>query len=1494
MMVTVFRIDGKDFLANMRKIITAASAYLIVFVAFLFPESTAVAQPKANFTQYSTESGLSHDGVLCITQDKEGFMWFGTWDGINRFDGHVFTSYKSLPGDSSNLKNNKIRTIIEDKAGYLWVKTYDNLVYRFDKKREKFLSVPGDRKEFKNIIIDRIVPVSTGDTWLLTANQGLVCAVDVKSLAAPRIYKYGANMPGDFKIAGNTINFLFEDSAGHVWVGTSSGLTCLNKKNGRYYQRSRFKGGTDFFRQDLSFTCFAQYNGLIYFGTSSGDLVTFDTRKGVFSTIPLSPNTNFNAILRARDGMLYISSTTKGLLIVHPENYQISYASLPGMNSFYSLFEDSSGQIWIEPQKSGIIKYDPRSRSFKLFTQKKDANITSPNKNYGLFEDVNGVLWAGFKGGGFGYYNPEKDEIEYFYNEPGSSKQRFSNIVTAFYPDRTGILWLSSIDGGLNKIIFPENNFKHNLLVNDIQNKSENEVRTLFEDSKGRMWIGTKAGRLYVFKNGVRENGIFSGISGSEIGSVYSITEGRDGTMWFGTKGKGLIMARPLNKERSRYSLTRYLSDPGNKYSLSSNMVYSVLEDRKGRIWVGTLGGGLNLLSKSGSEVRFRNSNNSFKQYPASCNVIRHLQQGPNGRIWIATTDGLVLFHPDQGNSDTYKFSKYSKIPGDRSSLGNNDVQYIHRDKRGQMWVGTFGGGLNKVISASGKPLKFRVFTRNEGLPNDIILSIVDDNNGNLWLATENGLSQFNRLTETFKNYDSYDGLPQTRFSEAAGLKSRTGLLYFGCVRGYISFDPDRISSKKLDASMALTNIQLYNKDILPGRPGSPLKYSLNNTDHITLEYDQDVISIDYTVLDYRASKKITYAYILKGYDKVWHNVNNQRKATYTNLPPGDYEFIVKSTSSSLFNNIPSKSLKLTVLPPPWLTVWAYIAYFIVIVILLEIARRVILTMIRLRNNVAVEHRLTDLKLQFFTNISHELRTPLTLIVSPLEEITRNEQISAKGRENINIVNRNANRMIRLINQLLDFRKVQSGKMRLKVSEVEVIGLLKEISRYFAGLAQEKNIDLKINYDVDELYAWIDEEKIDIVVYNLLSNAFKFSPSGKTIQIDVKYTGGDEYFTITITDQGYGIPKQKLSQIFELYYEGDKTSENNLKGTGIGLALSKELIEAHQGNIFASNNPEGGMIFTIRLRTGKEHFTNKEVDFVKSSKLLEFVNSGYVEVTHRSDNHLISVQKEQTDMQLVLLVEDNSELRKFLSAQLAQFYRVVEAIDGVEGLKAAQSSMPDLIISDVMMPNMDGIQMLDHLKNDKETSHIPVILLTAKSSIESQIEGLKYGADFYITKPFYTDHILACVDNLLKQRRKIFEALYTNDKKIIQLKPDEILITSKDEQFLKDVIKIVEAGMGDSQFNIESVAGSVGLGRTTFYKKLKSLTGFAPIEFVKDIRLKRGKQLLESGEYTISEIAYMTGFSSSGYFSTCFKEKHKLSPSEYLKNQNKTLHFPNA
>lgn len=1462
------------------KLFACLRVFLIVVCTFF--QLSVYAQLKCSIKHYSTEDGLSQDGILCITKDSEGFMWFGTSDGINRFDGRDFITYKSRPGDSSSLSNNKIRNIIEDKAGYLWVKTYDNKVYRFDKRTEKFLAIPEGVASGKtpSAAIEKLVPSKSGDMWLITAHQGMLCAVNNAQSAVPQIYSYGKNLTGDFKICNDRINFLFEDSYGKVWVGTPDGLCCLDKSNGRYYKQVAFAGKQLVFGSGFNFTCATERNGILYFGTTSGQMVSFNVSSGNFKTIDIAKDIKLNAILASGSGNIYVS-TDHGLAIINPKNTAITYAGTRQSKIMRSLFEDRSGKIWIEPENNGVLKYDPQTQQFKLYTQKTDQYTAGHHTNYSVFETANGVLWTILRGGGFGYYDPQKDDIAYFFDQPGTPNQQFSNIISAYYADDTDVLWLSGHEGGVNKIIFQPENFEHHQLNGDLLNKSRNDVRSMLKDKRGRLWIGTKDGQLYVFKNGKKLDNVLVNMPQNKTGSIYTITEASDGVVWMGTKGNGLLMAVPVTNDGSKYTVKRFTPDPHNVNSLSNKQVYSVIEDSKHRVWVGTFGGGLNLVVKNGNDLIFKNYKNAFKNYPiATCNVIRNLNQDNKGRIWIATNNGLVIFDPDKGMPDNYIFTRYVKTPGDITGLGNNSVQVIHKDRSGQMWVGTFGGGLYKQLPDVNGRLQFKFYTKANGLPNDIILGMVDDAKGNLWIATENGLSRYDPKTEQFNNYGSYEGIADNRFSEAACLRSHSGQLFFGCSDGFISFYPDKVHNKKFNANIALTNLNINNKNIIPGVKNGPLTYALDKTDQVMLKYDQNLIGIDYTVLDYRASNKVQYAYMLEGADKDWNYVKNKRQATYTNLSPGKYTFKVKSVSNDLFTNIPQKSVLITILPPPWLTIWAYIGYFILLAIAVVIARRIIITMIRLRNKIVVEHKLTELKLGFFTNISHELKTPLTLIVSPLKEIEKNEKLSARGRDYINVVNKNTARMIRFINQLLDFRKAQSGKMRLKVSKVEIVGLMREISQYFNQLSHEKNIELLIVSDVDELYAWVDEEKIDIVIYNLLSNAFKFSPPGTTIKIEIKYTGGENTFCIVVTDEGSGVSPDKLDDIFELYYENDKAGMNNQKGTGIGLALSKELILSHNGNIRAVNNPLGGMSFVIELKLNKNHFDAHHVDFVEEQHTQQLIETAVAE--NDAETAPDKKHEQAAGKQHVLIVEDNADLRKFLCSQLEPTYLIKSAADGAEGLKIANTLMPDLIISDVMMPNMDGIEMLNQLKNNLATSHIPVILLTARSSVENQIEGLKYGADFYITKPFHTDFILASVESLLKRRKQLFENLL-NTKNLVQLSPGEILITSKDEQLLKETIKIVENSLADPDFNIDSVAVSVGLGRTTFYKKLKSLTGLAPVEFVRDMRLKRAKQLLDAGEHTISEIAYMVGFSSSGYFSTCFKEQYKTPPTEYLR-----------
>lgn len=1443
----------------------------------LFLAVKGIAQIKCKIEHYSTEDGLSHDGVMSIMKDRDGFMWFGTWDGINRFDGQNFVTYKTRPGDSSSLKINRVDNIKEDKNGYLWLEVYDNQVYRFDKQHKKFLSIADilAEKKINNVLFSNIVLAGKNGVWLSTPDKG-VFAVKNILYAKPEITQYNAGLKGDFKLLSNKVNFIYGDRQENVWVGTQEGLNCLSADQSDNYKNKTIDAS---FTTRIAYTCVAEDKQYVWFGTGDGQLVGYHKASGKFKKKKISENRINDLHLSISSSVIY-ATANRELITINKANLQHDTAVMSGDGALLTIYEDRSGLLWIEPEHKGLVKYNPVTRGFKYFFQENDANFFNTAKEYKVYEDHNNRVWMSMKRGGFGYYNPATDVIEYFYNKPGSAEHQFSNIVISSYFDPAGVMWLSTRDRGIEKIIFQANDFKHGLLVANTLNKSDNEIRGIFSDKNQRLWIASKSGSLYVYDKGKEVDNIFVNKPAGSLGLIYHMMQGRDGTIWMATKGNGLFRAVPTDQSELTYTLTHFKSSKNDVNSLSSDLIYAVLEDKKGRIWVATYEYGINLLVPDGNQMRILNIHNSFKNYPVGSWKARHLAQDAEGKIWVATTNGLVIFDPDKGKPNDYTFKSYGKVAGDKNSLGNNDAQYIYRDSKNRMWIATSGGGLNKVIESSEKGLKFKAYTKEDGMPSDYILSIIEDNAHNLWLGTENGIAKLNPEKERFRNYDSYDGLPKTGLSEGSSLKLPNGDLLFGCINGYLIFNPTAVTDQKIKAKMAFTNLQINNKDVTSVEKDSPLTIDINDTKMIKLKYNENIISIDFTALDYRSSNKQVYAYRLDGFDQEWHTVKNQRKATYTNLPPGDYVFEVKSTNTDLYDSLPVKRLSIKIAPPPWRTVWAYILYAILIGVIIEIARRIVFTMIRLRNRITVEQRLTELKLSFFTNVSHELRTPLTLIVNPIEEISRLENLSPKGQEYINVVRRNANRMVRFINQLLDFRKAQSGKMNLKIAFTDVLTLVDDIAAHFSEITKEKNIELKISSNVKELFAWIDAEKIDIVLYNLLSNAFKFTPDHKMISIVIDANQKEDLLTISVIDQGIGVPTDKLSDIFELYYEVDKAPGNNLEGTGIGLALCKEIAGIHHGEIEAINNEDEGLTVVLKLPLGKTYYKTEETLVAEPNSLPKpKLPSAEIVV-----NPIELSAKEKDDLPLVLIVDDNNELRKFLVDQLSEYYRIEEARDGKEGFEAALRLIPDLILSDVMMPEMDGIQLLDKLKRNDITSHIPVVLLTAKSSVENQIEGLRYGADYYITKPFQTSFILASIDNLLRQRRKVFESLLLT-KKTIELNPGEIVITSRDEIFLKEIIDIVENGMVDVEFNIDTVAESIGMGRTTFYKKFKSLTNRAPVEFVREMRLKRARQFLDADGQNISEIAYAVGFNSAKYFSTCFKEAYGMSPSEYLKSK---------
>lgn len=1441
------------------------------------------AQFNCLFDHYSQENGLSHGTITAITKDSKGYLWFGTWDGINKFDGYKFTTYKTRPGDTLNLSSNRINEIIEDKYGFLWIKSYDNKIFRFDRQTEIFNAVLKKQVNIEDIFKSRL-----GDIWLISPDSGLYRAITNTQNSSYKIFHYleQNEQSGNTR---NNISSVYEDAYNNIWILLNKGINCLKyNPNGNNYETNNDIYKINKIINNETVNSIIKWDDKIWFGTNKGNVFYYDFVRQIVKNANL-PNSASVSIIRASGkGTLYIATMGNGLIEYNPVNQEIvNHFKKPEIKNIVYIFVDSEGLVWIETERKGVTKLNPDSKKISYIYQETDVGNTLQLRNRCSFhEDNHQVLWIILKDGGFGYYNRKTRNLDYFYNKPGSSDKMISNFVTRFYRDQSDkILWLSTYYKGIEKITFLESRFRFHTLEPNPTNQITNEVRALFEDSKGNLWIGTKEGKLYILNKNHDVIKIFFENNNLDNGLVYSIMEDNEKNIWLAAKNGGLYK---ISLENGLYRFTRYMHDPEDKNSLSSNDVYTVIQDKKGRIWAGTYGGGLNILEKKDGQTTFKNSNNSFHKYPVKYgNRIRHLQEDSNGRIWIGSTEGLLMVNPEQNSPDDYIFHHYRKTPGEPDCLGNNDVYCIFKDRADTIWLGTLGGGLHKMIHypvAEEQP-RFQIFTREDGLPSDVILSIQCDNRNNIWMSTENGISQFNRETKLFRNYDEYDGLHKTTFSEAASCKRSSGEIYFGSFHGFYSFLPGEFTEKKKPVNLELTNFQLFYRDMKPGETDSPLSYSISETDKIELNYDQTVFTVEYVALEYRAQHKIHYSYILKGFEDTWHNVKNQRIATYTNIPPGKYLFKVKVTNPELKGRFSEEQLQIVINPPPWKTAVAYIIYVVLLIIIIEIARRIITTMMRLRHKVAVEKEMTDLKMRFFTNISHELRTPLTLILSPTEELLNSEKLTSTGIEYLYLVRKNAKRMQRLINQLLDFRKIQHKKMILKLTNIDIVLFVREICQNFMELASGKNITYTIESEIEEQKIWFDESKIDTVVFNLLSNAFKFSSEQSEVKVNIRVNQAKNQVEIHVSDQGIGIPKEKSETIFRRFETLDNSEKLCSVGTGIGLSLSKELIDLHNGDIWFTSIEGKGTTFSIALKPGKAHFNPDLVTFIENQDKQE-------NKPVRMQNKKTCVEKQNnipeidSQCRVLLIVEDNTDLRQFIKSLFLGSSRVEEAADGIEGLSKAKTIMPDIIISDVMMPKMDGIELTDKLKSDFETSHIPVIILTAKSSIESQLQGLKYGADAYITKPFNSQYIVARVENLMQQR-SLLVSKYSEQVKLSDIAKQEITVTDRDSEFIKTVVETIDKNLSNSNFTIENIAEETGLGRTSFFKKVKGLTGVAPVEFVKNFRLNKSARLLETGQYNISEVSFMVGFSEPGYFSKCFKEKFNCSPSMYLLNKNK-------
>ncbi|RAJ37251.1 hybrid sensor histidine kinase/response regulator transcription factor [Pedobacter cryoconitis] len=1332
------------------------------------------------------------------------------------------------------LSQNAVLSIAQDRDGFIWLGTRRGL-NRYDGYRFKiYLNNPADSNSLRNDYINALYKDQKGSLWVGT-DAGLQ-----KYNSQKESFELVRDSGSMSNPEGKKVTCMEEDKSGNLWVGTEYGLKLLAGKNNRVYARSFYAVNGQLPSNNIK-TIYQDHLGALWIGTSNG-LCRLTLQKGIY----------------------------------HFENFKNNGQQGEISDNFItSIVEDKEKNLWIGTQNGGVNRYDRNAGKFIAFKHTNDPTSPVSNVIRKIITDQSGNLWIGSLEG-ISIMNPKTFTCVSYQNASENKKSLSQNSVYSLFKDKNESIWIGTYFGGVN-IAYPYITHFISYQKNKYESSiSNNVVSSLVEDRQKNLWIGTEGGGLNYFN---RKTGQYTAYvntpSVSSLGSnlVKSIYEDKKGVIWVGTHGGGLNRFNPATQ-----SFKRFLYHPKDPLIDEMN---TFMEDEKQRLWVGTQKNGI--LYSNPEKTQFKPLNLPVVNKKLKDRSIYVLLRDQQQDTWIGTSDGLFLLNKAQNLLVTFKMG----LP---QSLKSSNINCITQRKNGEIWIGTYYGGLSYYDQQHNR---FVNYTQENGLPNNNVFGIVEDDAGNLWISTSNGISMFNPVGKTFKNYNSSDGLPGNEFNKNAYLKSADGELFFGGYNGFTGFSTSKIQTNTKPSEIVLTDLKLDNQSVQVHGKDGLLKQNICLTEELTLHHNQNTFTLNFALLNYVKPEKNKYSYKLEGFEKSWNAVNTPT-ATYTNLPPGDYIFQVKGTNNDGIQSLNIKTLRINILPPFYLTWWAYLFYGCLATGIIVLLLRYLLIRAVLKN----EKETNAHKLEFFTNISHEIRTPLTLIAGPLEKIIDQTITQPELHRELSLIKSNADRLMRLTTELLDFRKAESGKMVLQVSPGNVVKFCYELFLVFQNLAISQQITYNFSAAQPEIQLYFDKVQLEKVLFNLLSNAFKFTPKNGKISLHLKTETG--LVQIEITNSGKGIPFENQADLFNSFYQ--VAPAGNI-GTGLGLSFSKSITELHHGKIYFESTPDvkginGHTCFTVALPIGKDHFKPAELisayrydeDVVNYNTRIDFNGTPNLNgpnpkidstlnaaaTSKPGGSQLLQPVKKYT----ILLAEDNAEIRKFLSDTLSAHYQIYECEDGLAGWETAPDLIPDLIISDVMMPNMDGLEFCRRVKTDERTSHIPVILLTARSAYIHQINGLETGADAYIMKPFNIRLLQLTLENLLNAREK----LRLKYGQTITLEPKNLIINTTEQQFLASLIKIIEKHISDTDFGVPALAAEIGMSQPVLYKKIRSLTDQSVNDFIKSFRLKQASRLLKAGGLSISEIAYSVGFNDRKYFSLEFKKQFGISPTEYIQN----------
>ena len=1423
---------------------------LFLIILYLVCPFVLSAQSLMHVRYYSAKDGLSQNTVADFLQDDKGYIWMATWNGLEKFDGYTFQNYKSYLTDDTRLEYNRIQQIIKSQKGNIWCITYNNLLYLFDTRTEKFRNVFFGYPHLAGYEeVARIYKQTGGILWF-SNKAGELFRIDEERLgeADGIVHLPCRSCAGH----GQKIYTVYQDKRGYEWILTEQGTFVYNHPEIQTDVRLRYVKEAD---------------KSTYFLTEGGELYTFVPDAGILHIPNPFPMKPVSGLVSIKSGRLLIPDSEKVIVYdTRKKFFEQLYRQEAALDPLHvtGVHYSRKNVIWMLSGQR-VLRYTPADRKVTSF----QVNLTGTDTFRHVHEDEFGGIWFMTRSGSFYFYNSVTDGLEPAYRYTTGQKEPYRTEGRAFLRDSHKNLWVSR-KYGFDKIYFTNRNYDY------IHTSAEQEVRGVFIDSKKRLWVASKENRLEVYdKQGnyvgnMDSTGKLLQNRNISFGrNVYTFFEDSEHRLWLGTRNHGIVVATEYD---GKFTLHTFRHDKQDPYALSNDAIYSICRDTRNRIWIGTLGGGINLFSGTLDNPRFIHSENLMKGYPGDmCHKVRSLCCTRKGVVLAGTTEGLLSFSDDFQKPEDIEFFHNDCEDG----LSNNDVMDVLESRDGKIYIAAYSGGIcmADVDSLLNTRIRFHYLNMKNGLPSDLPQSMLEDGEGNIWICFENYISKYRADRKGFDTYDSANLHTDLQITEAHPAIDQQGAMYIGTNQGVLRLRLYDLKKSSFVPRIVYAGVDIQNSD-------GTVSNSVLAADSLVLGKKERNVTIAFSALDYTNSEALQYAYRLKGISDQWGYIGENHSIGFANLPSGDFVLEVKSTNGDgvWCDNI--TPLYIHIQPRFTETAWAWVLYVLIAIILILTVSGIIVYITNLKRKVTLEQQLTDLKLRFFTDISHELRTPLTLISGSIEEIVERGQLQKSGTENMQVARRNVNRMLRLVNQILDFRKIQGRKMKLSIEQGDVVALCRQVGENFTQLAHERSIHFRLIPETPEIRCYTDMDKLEKILFNLLSNAFKYTADGKSITMAVRMESGCLF--VSVRDEGKGMDLRKIDNLFGRFETFGKTDPN--RSTGIGLSLVKEFVDLLHGTIQPESIPGQGIVFTVTLPCTYEAYA--------ADSMAEFVLNDEVKFEYPVE---VQLSRQEEKERSILIIEDNDELRRFLAMILRDCYHVLEAGDGRQGLEIIGRELPDLIVSDVMMPEMDGIELLAAVKVNRDTSHIPVILLSAKASVDDRVRGLEYGADDYIAKPFNSAYLKARIESLIRQRSSL-AAYYLGsslkdsdktEKKQPDVKLEQVLesVPSFNNTFIQEVIRLVDENLQNPDFKIDDLAETMNMSRAVFYRKIKTFTGASPIDLVKEMRLKRALELLDADTYSLSEVAYQSGFSSPQYFSRVFKEQMQCTPNEYKRRK---------